>query len=1125
MGLSTKLKSLKIERRSPAMMIAAIGIAGVIAAPVQAASPAWTITSAATPAYFHPGDASGVSAYTVVATNTGGVSTSGDITITDTLPSGLTLDSSHPLNEVSLKVADETGDILYPCAPSTPVSCVVSGTSLPPGGRLIMFVPVDIDPSAPANVTNVVGVSGGGATSAFVTEHTTVSAQDAPYGFQSLDTSITDPNGVAVTQAGSHPYRFHTGFQLNTVFQSFQPVNPPAASTKDVVGKLPVGMVVNPRATAVRCTEAQLRYTGVTAVPHCPAGSAVGVAHVVAGLFGYTNPTFVEALYNMVPPPGAPAEFAFDVPSAGFDIIVHLIGHVDTAGNYALTAEANDVIQFGEISGFSVDLWGDPTDPSHDKRRGECATAPVDLQTHGCPTAPVGTPLLTMPSACSGPLSTQISVDSWEDPGNFISGSSQTEDSYGNPVGVTGCDQLPFAPTITVQPESTVADSPTGLHVDLHVPQNETLEGLATANLKNAVVTLPKGMVVNPSAADGLVGCSPAQIDLHGAGAAQCPDASKIGTVEVDTPLLEHPLPGSVYLAKQDDNPFGSLLALYIGVDDPSTGVVVKLAGKVESDPVTGQLKATFDENPQLPFEDIKLDFFGGPRAPLMTPSVCGTYTTNTDLTPWSAPQAADAFPFDTFQISGGCVSNEAQAPNNPGFEAGAVTPLAGSYSPFVLKLTRENGSQRLGALNVTLPPGMIGRLAGVAECSDAQLAQATGRNRPGEGAVEQSSPSCPDSSRVGSVTTGVGSGSPLYVGGRAYLAGPYQGAPLSIAIVAPAVAGPFDLGNVVVRSALYIDPNTAQVTVKSDPIPTILQGIPLDIRSLAISIDRAQFTLTPTSCEPMTVSAQAISTQNQTAGLSNRFQVGGCQGLAFKPGMAISTQGKTSKANGASLTVKVSQKPGEADIHKVDLTLPTALPARLTTLQKACTEAQFAANPAGCPAGSFIGTAKAVTPILSVPLTGPAILVSHGGAAFPDVVFLLQGNERGGTIRIDLDGRTDIKKGITYSRFETVPDAPITSFETSLPQGPHSVLSANGNLCTSKLAIPTELVGQNGAKVSQTTKVAVTGCPKTKSLTRAQKLALALKACHKKKHGAKRKACERQARKKYGPVKKKGKK
>ena len=442
-----------------------------------------------------------------------------------------------------------------------------------------------------------------------------------------------------------------------------------------------------------------------------------------------------------------------------------------------------------------------------------------------------------------------------------------------------------------------------------------------------------------------------------------------------------------------------------------------------------------------------------------------------------------------------------------------------------MLKLSRESGSQHFGALNVSMPAGLTGKLAGVQECSDAQLAAAAARANPGEGAVELASPSCPQSSEVGNVTVGAGSGSPVLVGGHAYLAGPYKGAPLSLAIITPAVAGPFDLGTVVVRSALFIDPVTAQVTVRSDAFPTILQGIPLDIRSVAISIDRPAFILNPTSCEPMSVTGQSISTTGQAANLSSRFQVGGCAGLAFKPSLTASTVGKTSKASGASLTVKVAQQPGEANIHKVDLTIPTVLPARLTTLQKACTEAQFAANPAGCPPESFIGTAKAVTPILGVPLTGPAILVSHGGAAFPDVVFLLQGDERGGVIRIELDGKTDIKKGVTYSRFETVPDAPITSFETNLPQGPHSVLSANGNLCAGKLAIPTELTGQNGAKVTQSTALTVTGCPKAKTLTRAQKLAAALKACHKDRQKAKRSKCEKQAHKKYGPVKKTKKK
>jgi hypothetical protein len=668
---------------------------------------------------------------------------------------------------------------------------------------------------------------------------------------------------------------------------------------------------------------------------------------------------------------------------------------------------------------------------------------------------------------------------------------------------VTECSALGFTPSIEVQPETTASDSPTGLHVDLRVPQSEDLATLAEANLKDAVVTLPEGMVINPSRADGLQGCSSAQVDLHGAGPANCPDASKVGSVEVDTPLLERSLPGSVYIASQGDNPFHSLLAIYVVVE--GQGVIVKIAGHVEPDPVTGQLRTTFQENPQLPFEDFKLDFFGGSRSALSTPATCGTYTTTTDLTPWSAPEGANAFPSSVLHINAGasgtpCANTPADEPNHPRFVAGTLTSSAGSYSPFVLKLTRDNGSQTLEGLNVLMPPGLTGKLAGIALCSQAQIE--TAEHTPGR--VEQSNPSCPATSQVGTVSVGAGSGAPFYAQGHAYLAGPYKGAPFSLAIVTPAVAGPFDLGTVVVRSALNIDPHTAQVTVKSDPLPTILQGIPLDIRSIAVSIDRPQFTLNPTSCEPMTISATAIA-QSSEAVLTTPFQATSCGSLPFKPSLTASTTGKTSKASGASFAVRVTQNPGEANIHKVSLTLPLALPARLTTLQKACTEAQFNTNPAGCPEGSIIGTATAHTPLLNSPVAGPAYLVSHGGAAFPDVEFILQGEG----VEIVLDGKTDIKKGITYSKFETVPDAPITNFETILPQSPHSALAANKNLCATKivtvkkrvtthhhghithvlrttkkqvpvpLTMPTTITAQNGAVLTQNTRIAVTGCPK----------------------------------------------
>ena len=924
----------------------------------------------------------------------------------------------------------------------------------------------------------------------------------------SVSAVASNKDGTITSQASSHPYSYTVGFQLKTEANG----HTEGGDLRDVIVDLPPGFVGNPLAVP-RCPRAL--FEGTT--PKCPPNTQVGILRVVA--FGLGEA--VGPVYNMVAPPGVGGQLGYSALSKN----ALQNTSVRSSEGYGLRVSAASIPL--EVSAVTVTVWGVPADPGHDAQRGQKAA-----ENQGPPVAS-DAPLLsflTLPASCDAPPRITVGVDSRLAPGVFDEQSAVSLDGGGNPATLAGCDAVPFSPRISAQPTSGQAESPSGLGFELKLPEQGLLSpgGIAETEPEKVEVALPEGVTANPSAASGLGVCTPAQYQAASAtsGPGQgCPESSKIGTLVARTPLLEEAIEGSVYLAEPHDNPFNSLLALYIVAKAPERGVLIKQAGEVHADPGTGQLTTTFDGLPPLPYSSFEFDLREGPRAPLITPQTCGTYTTQARLYPFSNPSVATERTAD-FTIGSGanggpCVSNETQLPNAPSLQAGTVAPVAGAYSPLVFKISREDGSQRFGSITASLPKGLLGKLAGVQYCSEPQIAAAAARSGEGEGASEQSSPSCPEATQVGVVNITAGAGSqPIGVQGKAYLAGPYKDAPLSLAIITPAIAGPFDLGTVVVRVALYIDRSTSQIRAVSDPIPQILDGIPLDVRSVSLNMNRAGFTFNPTNCEPMSVGGEETSTLNQTVGLSNRFQVGGCQGLPFKPAMAISTQGKTSKANGASLTVKVSQKPGEADIHKVDLTLPTALPARLTTLQQACTETQFAANPAGCPPGSFIGTAKAVTPILSVPLTGPAILVSHGGAAFPDVVFLLQANERGANIRIDLDGRTDIKKGVTYSRFETVPDAPITSFETNLPQGPHSVLSANANLCTSKLAIPTQLTGQNGATLNQNTKVTVTDCPKVKVLTRAQKLALALKAC-KKKHGAKRASCERAARKKYGPVKK----
>ena len=629
--------------------------------------------------------------------------------------------------------------------------------------------------------------------------------------------------------------------------------------------------------------------------------------------------------------------------------------------------------------------------------------------------------------------------------------------------------------------------------MDLHVPQNEDPAGLAEADLRDALVTLPEGVEVNPSGAYGRQGCSPAQIELHGPEPAQCPNASKIGSVQIETPLLEHPLQGGVYLAQQGnagqaqgENPFGSLLAIYIAGENAERGVVVKLAGHLEINEKTGQLTTRFDENPQLPFEELKLDLFGGSRAPLSTPQACGIYTTTTSLTPWSAPESGPAAtPSSIFPISSGPGGSPCVAQGfAPSFTAGTTNNQAGAFSPFTLKLSRQDGEQTLSTVGTTMPPGVLGMLSKVQRCGEPQ-AQAG---------------ACPAAAQIGHVTVQAGVGNqPLTLpeAGKqedpVYLTGPYGGGPFGLAIVVHPEAGPFNLEEngrpIVVRAKIAINPTTAQISVLSDPMPTMLQGIPLDVRTVDVTVDRPGFMFNPTDCEPLSVTGAIGSSEGASENVGSRFQAANCATLPFAPKLTASVAGHASKADGVSFDVKIeSAGLGQANIHKVDLTLPEALPSRLSTLQKACLAAVFESNPALCSPESIIGKATIHTPLLTGPLSGPAYLVSHGGAAFPDVEFVLQSEG----VELILDGETQIKNGITYSKFETAPDAPFTTFETELPAGPKSIFGVyqkNGsyNLCGTTLQMPTEITAQNGAVIKQATAIATTGCPPSLSITKTQ--------------------------------------
>jgi hypothetical protein len=1077
--------------RTPLIAAPAVLLAiGALLAPAALAAPmpAWSLQALAGPTNFKPGDESGLDRYEALLANNGAATTDqGPITITDTLPKGLGVKSIElrTLRQRDFELAPQACET-QTADEVTTVSCEIKESlvgadepaKLNPGGQLRLTIYLTVPLSASGPLTNQVQVQGGGAEAVSATSHNQASTEEkAAAGLQAYRAELSGDDGKAVTAAASHPYQYSTSFAVNldpAPAGAEGPFVPAGGNLKEVEVALPPGFLANPTAT-VRCSAQQFNTThgangegGVFFPNECPDSAAVGLAYP---LQTEGDPRLgLVPVFNLIPPKGMPVQL-------GFQPLVGVPVFIDTAlrsGPEGLSAHAfvHNIPEAKRLTASLITIWGTPADPSHDALRGLCAQGGGSCPANLTPVRP----FLRLPSSCQIPLTTTMSFDSWLHPGTFAGA------SFSEPAP-TACDQPDFTPTIEARPTTNVADSPSGLHVDLHLPQadNDDPEGVGEADLRDATVTLPPGLTVNPSSADGLGACSLAQIGYVGTTAgrqvfsdepADCPDAAKIGTVQVDTPLVDHPLPGSVYLAKQSENPFGSLLAIYIAIHDPQTGVVVKLAGKVNPDPVTGRLSTTVAEGPQTPFEDFKFDFFSGARAPLRTPQTCGesaaapSFTTITSLTPWTAPEGATATPSDSFALvqapsGGACAATKGALPNAPSFEAGTADPLAGAYSPFLLRLKREDGSQELKGLNVTLPLGLTAKLAGTAECSETEVTQAQSRSNLGEGALEQSSPSCPAASQLGTVTVGAGAGpSPFYATGKAYLAGPYKGAPLSMLIITPAVAGPFDLGSVAVRAALQVDPESAKVTVVSDPIPTILHGLPLDVRSIAVKIDRPYFTLNPTSCEVKALTAEAISTEGQVANLTNRFQVGGCSNLGFKPKLALRLKGGTKRGDHPALTATLTypSKGAYSNIARAQVALPHSEFLAQSHIRTICTRVQFAAGQ--CPKGSVYGKAKVVTPLLDKPLEGPVYLRSSSNP-LPDLVADLNGQ-----IHVALVGRVDSIHGGIRNSFEAVPDAPVSKFTLSLPAGKKGLLENSTDICRGRHSATATFTAHNGKAV-----------------------------------------------------------
>jgi hypothetical protein len=1112
--------------------------------------PGWAVIAKTKPTYLHPG---GNGAIQIKVLNDGAASSKGTVTVTDVLPPGVTAINAGADERINhagpgeSEVAVAPG--LWECSGDTPgglvagakiVTCVNNLTNFPSlaGGGGTPTGPGDPLPpppfegneeiaigvtapaqEGPTSAPNRVTVAGGGALgSASTQEQIMVSSSPPPFGFADATAYFSNADGTTDTQAGSHPYEATFAFDMNHILnpETFPAEQPAGGEIRNLLFNLPPGFIGNPTAVA-RCTRVQFNEQ------QCPPASQVGI--IAAEVLGESYRPGgvahdVQAVYNVVPPAGQPAAIGFQISEVNT-----LVGtYVRSGGDYGLTAHANNIAQ-RDVIGSVLTLWGVPGDASH-------------AAFHGGFVASGGAPFLTLPTSCLGPQNFSLSVNTWTDASLVARTSFVSHNALEEQVGFTGCEALDFGTSIVTAPDTGNADTPVGLTAEVKPELGGLMapEGLGTADIKNTTVTLPEGVVINPGQAAGLVACKPGEDGLttqaekqtgqENSGEAHCPGASKVGTVEIETPLLPHSLHGDVFVM-QSEPPEIKLLVTASG-----EGVNLKLVGTVHLDERTGRLETTFNETPSLPFTVFRLAFSGGAQAALDTPTHCGTYTATSDFMPWGSPLVADVSPVSAFALTagpGGSGCPSSPLPFAPVMTAGSTTDQAGGFTNFSLLLQRGDGQQRIEKLAFREPAGLAGLISSVPLCDEANANAGT----------------CPAASRIGHAVVASGPGPyPLVLPQPGapelpiYLTGPYKGAPFGLSIVTPVIAGPFNLGTVITRAKIEVDLYTAQITITTDPLPQIVKGVPTDLRSINSIIDRPGFLFNPTNCSPQEFTGTAwgvappgASEPGQTAAISSHFGMGSCQSLKFKPRFSVSASGRNSKAGGASLSVTLaypSEPQGsEANIAKVKVALPKQLPSRLTTLQKACTAAQFASNPAGCPVASVVGHAVVHTPVLPVPLEGPAYFVSNGGEAFPNLIMVLQGYG----VTVDLVGDTFInKQGITSSTFKATPDVPFSTFQLTLPQGPNSALATNVpagaqySLCGQKLTMPTELVAQNGAVISQSTPIGITSCAKKKSLTRAQKLAVALKACHKKHAHAKRAACERQARRRYGPGKSKKK-
>jgi hypothetical protein len=912
-------------------------------------------------------------------------------------------------------------------------------------------------------------------------------AAQASFGLVNPDVTFTSENGSSAMQAGSHPFQMSISFDVNTVGKF------PDESPKDVFAELPPGFIGNTTATP-HCSAADFAtIETLNDRTACGDSTAIGLAAIRITISPGNAPVeYIVPVFNLAPPPGKAVKLGFLV--ANVPVVIE--GGLSESPPYNIRSGAANIPQAVSFYGSNLILWGTPGGPAHDPYRGHCDNSREVAQVPGqpdslgeCPTSIGQVPFITLPASCQGPLKTVFEGDSWQNPGPPYSyrGVATTHDASTppQPLGTTGCSKVGFAPTIESKATTTSAETGSGLDfdVDFDDPGMTNPEGIAQSQVKKAEVLLPEGMTINPSVAEGLGVCTPAQVaretafSLPGEG---CPEASKIGTLHVDSPLVEQPIDGSVYLAQEDDpttsepgaeNPFDSLIALYFVLQNRELGVSVRLPVKVEPDPKTGRLVATLEDNPQIPFTHFEAHLRTGDRSALITPSACGTYATTAVLTPWSDP----GNPLTTTSqlkvtsgIRGGPCPPGGIPPFNPDFQAGAINNNAGSFSPFDMRLIREDGEQDMTKFSAVLPPGELGSLNGVSKCPDSAIGAAKAKT----GRQEIASPSCPANSLIGHTLAGAGVGSALtYVKGYVYLGGPYHGDPLSVIAITPAVAGPFDAGTVVVQEALTLNPKTAEVEVdgaRSDPIPHIVKGIVLKLRDLRIYVDRQNFTLNPTSCDESKARSVLFGSylnvldpsDDRPVDLSARYQAANCLNLGFKPKLALNLKGGTERGGHPALKAIYTPRKGDANIKGLVVRLPHSAFLDQAHIRTICTRVQFAAgagNGEQCPKGARYGFIRAWTPLLEEPLEGPVFLRSSNHK-LPDLLFALHG-----LVNIEVDVRIDSSHGGIRATLDDAPDATLSKVVLHMQGAKKGLIINSKNLCGSKNRANVLSTGHNG--------------------------------------------------------------